>query len=581
MSPLKKIFALIPEKKRRSLLVLGFLMLFGLIFEILGIGLIIPIIAFISDPNFINDYPVVKKFLEFFGTYNENKSIIILFTFLVIFFVFRSFFLVYVAWKQNQFSGAIYEHLSNYFFDGYLNCDYPFHLKNNSAPMIKNIQVEVELMGSVINTTLIFLGEFIVALSIVILLFIVQPFGALITTVFFITASYLYNKFFKNKLSSWGEQRVFHLEKRTQVLIEGFGGIKEIKLFSAKEFFLNKFNFHSKTFAKVAIKSGTVAQIPRLYLELLAVIALAISIVFIVSSSNGDKTEIFILMGIYVAAAFRILPSINRMMSSFQSIRYLFPLVNKLVAEKKVIDDNKKNNRVIVTNKSLEFKKLIEIDEISYSYDDTEDFALNNISFSFKKGEFIGIMGKSGSGKSTFVDIFMGLFAPKSGNIKIDGKILEDFVSWRSKIGYVPQNIYLIDNTIANNIAFGIPSKKIDMNRVNYVLKEAQLFDFIHSLPLSTETMVGERGVRLSGGQRQRLGIARALYHNPEILVLDESTSALDNLTEKGIMDSILNLKKNTTVIFVTHRLNTIKECDQVFKMEKGSIKKISKNKIK
>lgn len=575
MSFYNKILNLIPVNDRLKLVYLFLLMLIALFFEILGIGLIIPIISFISNPNLINEYPYLKLLINKFGAYNTKNFIIIFFVFFVFFYLLRTFFLIYVAWKQNQFSGSIYKHLSNYFLTGYLNCSYQFHLQNNSSPMIKNLQVEIELMGSITNTALGFLSEFFVALSIIFILFIVQPFGALIITIFFLIAGFVYNLFFKNKLTEWGSQRLKHIEKRSQIIFESFEGIKELKLFSAENFFLKRFNYHTKKFTSVAIKSGTIAQIPRLYLELLSIIALSISIIFIFINSNGNTTSIFTLLSIYVASAFRILPSVNRMMSSFQSIKYLLPLIDKLVSEKNVIDEYYFNRKHSSQSEIINFSKTIEIQNITFRYENAVQNALENINFTIQKGDFIGIIGESGSGKSTFIDIFIGLFVPKSGNILVDGIVLNDYITWRRKIGYVSQNIYLIDDTIVNNIAFGQNSEEIDLSRIDYVLKEAQLYDFIYSLPLNVQTTIGERGVRFSGGQRQRLGIARALYHDPEILVFDESTSALDSSTEAEIMKSILNLNKNTTVLFITHRLSTIENCNHVYKLEKGRINKV------
>lgn len=563
---------LLTNDQKNKLVKLFFLMLVGLFFEILGVGLLVPILTILSDGDFFQKYHFIAQFVKLIGNPSKLNLILYFFSFLIFFYFIRSIFLIYIAWQQTKFSGSIYKYLSNYFFNGYMKSSYLFHLENNSAPLIKNIQVEIELFGAVSQTTLIFLSEFFAALGIILILFIIQPLGALVIALFFIVATLIYNKYFKIKLGIWGQSRLYHTEQRSKILTEGFGGIKDIKLYGVENTFINKFNFHSKNFAKIAVKSSTIAQVPRLYLEFLSVLVLSISIVIIFIQSKGNSADILTLFSVFIASAFRILPSVNRMITSIQQIRYLMPLVDKLASEKHKIDFADNN---IIENEitDINFTNQIEIKNISFEYPNNSSKVLDNISLVITKGEFVGFIGKSGSGKSTLIDIFMGLLLPNQGQIITNGNnIFSNPVKWRSQIGYVPQNIYLTDDTIINNIAFGIDPSKIDLEKINKTLIDSQLYNFVYSLPMNIYTTVGERGVRLSGGQKQRIGIARALYNQPEILVLDEATSALDNATEKDVMDSVLLLRNKITIIIVAHRLTTVEKCDKIFILEKGKL---------
>jgi ABC-type multidrug transport system fused ATPase/permease subunit len=565
---------LLTKNQKKILLKLFLLMIIGLFFEIIGVGLLLPILSIFSDTNSINKYHIISRLIKILGNPSKQLLIIYLISFLILFYLIRGLFLIYLAWKQVLFTGNLYTYLSDYFFNGYVNLPYLFHTQNNSAPLIKNIQVEIDLLGSISQTSLIFLSEFFAAISLVVILFLIQPIGALTILIFFLFSSLLYAKFFKNKLSIWGNERMIHSERRSKYLMEGFGGIKDIKLFGVENYFIKAFNLHTNKYANNAIKSGTVSQIPRHYLEFLSVFALGISIFIIILTSEGQTDHVLPFLGIFIASAFRILPSVNRMISSIQSIRYLIPVVNTLSKEKNTIEKNSINVNTSGNKTVYNFNQNIKIENITFNYPGVSKAILNNVNMVISVGDFVGIVGESGSGKSTLVDILMGLYSPSFGSITVDNlNISEDPISWRKNIGYVPQSIYLVDDTIIQNVAFGINEKDINLMGVEEAIKKAQLNDFIESLPDKYNTKVGERGVRLSGGQKQRLGIARALYHNPKILIFDEATSALDEKTEENVIKSVLNLKNSYTIIMITHRLSTISNCDKLYSISSNELK--------
>ena len=333
--------------------------------------------------------------------------------------------------------------------------------------------------------------------------------------------------------------------------------------------FLSEYGVHNDAIAKIQIRVITLGLVPRVYLELLAVMGLA-GLISLMMAQNKPLDLLLPTLGIFIAAAFRLIPSVSRIMYYFQHLRYTRPVVEVLFNEFRLVRNAMKPD---VATAKLNFNSIIELKNLIFHYFNAKINALDGVSINIKKGESVGFIGPSGSGKSTLVDVILGLLTPEKGDITVDGQnIQKNLRGWQNQIGYVPQSIYLTDDTLRRNVAFGLPNNQIDDLAVARAIKASQLDEFVQSIPNKLETYVGERGIRLSGGQRQRIGIARALYHDPAVLVLDEATSSLDSTTERGVMQAISALRGSKTLIIVAHRLSTVEHCDQLYRLDQGKI---------
>ena len=567
-----KILSLLERGQIKSLVILFVLLLVGMLFEILGIGMLLPILTAITSPDRLMEFQIIKSLLTSLNINSTEQFVNLSLIFLVTLFTIKSIFLLFLSFFQNSFISNLISSLSNDLFKNYLNKDYMYHVNKNSSELIKNFQVEINGFSNYLVAFLQLLTESVLAISVLFTLLYIEFKGTIIVMLFFGVLSILFHQFAKKKSSKWGELRASNDSQISKTIIEGLSGIKEILVLGRQDFFQKNLFQLNKVKASLNVKAMTIRQVPRYYLELLSVISL-VCFILILLTSGQSLSEIIVVLGVFVGATFRILPSINRILSSMQNIKFYYSSVDIIINEFKTIK-NKKLKSEINFNEKLNFLDKIELKEISFSYDGKKQI-LNNINLDIKKGEKIGIIGSSGAGKTTLINILVGLINPSNGQIFIDKHELnqKNINDWKSKIGYVPQDVYLIDDSIRSNIALGIESKMISDHEIQSSLLQSQLKDFIDTLPMKDYAHVGERGVQLSGGQRQRIGIARALYNNCEILVLDEATSALDTKTEFDFMESVNSLKGEKTIIIITHRISTIENCDKIFKIEKGVLK--------
>jgi ABC-type multidrug transport system fused ATPase/permease subunit len=566
MSIISKLNFLLSKKHKKELVILIILLMFGVILEMMSLGILIPFITFLTNNNLIEK----SKYLSALSLKNYSHTTLIIFGVALIFLIFliKTIFLIYLSWRQSKFSSILFSDISNSLFQNYLAKNYIFHTLRNSSELLKNIQIEVDIFSYVSRSAMVMASEIAFIIGVTFLLLYVNPIGTSVVILFFGTAAYLFHTFTKNKLSKWGSERQISDENSYKQLTQAFGGIKDVILLNKKEYFLKNFDFHNSKKTRIIAKQNTLQLIPRMYLELLAILVMSV-LISISVIQNKSIEEIFPILTIFVASAFRLIPSLNKIMGTIQVFRYAKPVIDLLYLE--FTDEIESISNT--TNGKIEFKECIKVKDISFNYPGSERFSLQNISILIEKGKSIGIIGTSGSGKSTFVDILMGIINPTLGNILVDNiDIKTNITKWQSRIGYVPQTIFLLDNTLRANVAFGEADNKIDDLKVWKALEIAELDKWVKSLPEQLNTDVGERGVRLSGGQRQRIGIARALYNDPDILVLDEATSSLDTDTEKKIMQSVNSLHGIKTLIIIAHRLSTVEECDLVYKLENGKI---------
>lgn len=524
-----------------------------MILEVISLGLLFPVLKTIlgEEQNYLSD------FLKNISYFNSPNFDFYLLGILLLIFVLKTCYLSFLNYKQHRFLASVSSYVGNKLYKAYLDSDYIFHLKSNSSNHVKNLQIELTHFHTYLLALITLVIELSLSVSVIIPLILIKPLPATIIALLFAILAYLFFQISKKYLVYWGKQRSEIDSKLTKLSIESFGLIKEINLYSKTELF--KSNYFKLNIERGLIysKYTTLSQIFRYFLEFITIIGL-VGFITIMLIDNSNEIEIFSTLGIFVAGIFKLLPSINRIISSSQNIKYYKNSINTVY---KIIGQPK--NKFVKPNiHEIVFNKQIEIDCVSFSYD--QKLILSDFTAKLKKGNIYGIKGESGKGKSTLVNIIMGLLTPNKGNIKVDGvPISDNLQSWKSKIGYVPQNMYVSDNSIAENIALGYPLNEIDLDKVINSLKSAQIYDYINSEG-GVMRSFGEMGKELSGGQMQRISLARALYNNPELLILDEATSALDRETELRIINTVLNFKDNKTIIIISHNDKILSFCDYI-----------------
>ena len=566
---LGKLWNLFERQQKIASLHLLFIMSIGMTLEIFGVALILPAFGILLQDDLATSYPQINQLIVLMGEPSGSDLIIIGILFIVLIYVVKNFFLAFQFWKQASFSFQILREFSQKLLTVYLIQSYSFHTQRNSAILIRNITNEIELMaGSVITPLSILISELLVVLGVTAFLFYIQPFGLLITVSVILLSSLFYNFLTKGRIAKWGQLRQVHSGYRFQFMKEALTGIKDLKILGRESFYLDLFQTHNDGYTSIAKKHTTMQQIPRLWLEVLAIGGLS-TLVIVLLSQGESNSQILAISAVFAVAAFRLLPSVNRIIGAIQSLRYGWPVIETLHKEFNLPDQF----NFFVPTKKLIFEKKIEFRNVSYKYQGEDKKAIDDVSFDISLGESIGIIGPSGSGKTTLIDLILGLLKPIVGKIEIDDINLHNNLrGWQDNIGYVPQNIFLSDNSLRRNIAFGIKDKDINEDRLLKVIEDTQLGSVVDNLKEGLETSIGEAGVRLSGGQRQRIGIARALYHNPSVLVMDEATSALDSETELAVQEAINKLKGKKTIIIIAHRLSTVENCDRLLRLEDGII---------
>jgi len=572
MKIIYKLVELLTSRQKKRIIILFILMIGGMIFETLGVGLIIPVFTVLTKTDSSTQSPYLAYFYSFFDNPTPGKVISVAMVLMVIIYLIKNIYLGLLAWAQYRFANSLQVYLSQKLFTIYLYQPYTFHLQRNSAQLVRNVLTEVSQYQAAIGQIMTLASEILVITGITALLVSSEPVGAIVVFITLSGAAWAFNRLTKRKVVKWGEERLYHDGQTNQHLMQGLSGVKDVKVFGREKEFLKIFYKHQTKRAKLNRLYAIISNLPKLWLEFLGMLGLAL-LVIIMIAQNKPIESIVPTLSLFAVASFRLMPSVNKILNAFQGLSYtkasiemIYDELNVNIPTEHFIDLNKANYTL---------KKEIRIENLTFYYPATKQAALKNCTFTIPVGQSVGIIGSSGSGKSTLIDIIMGLLQPESGRVLIDeNDINQSFSSlrgWQNQIGYVNQSIYLTDDTLRKNVAFGINEKNIDDEAIERAIKAAQLDEFINSLPDRLDTMVGERGVRLSGGQRQRIGIARALYHNPPVLVLDEATSALDQLTEQGVMESV-KLLKGKTIIIVAHRYSTIEHCDWIIKLSHGKL---------
>jgi ABC-type multidrug transport system fused ATPase/permease subunit len=553
------------EKKKIKLFI--FLIFISALLEIAGVALVVPVLTLIlSSSSFISfEIPFSSEGLI---VIKKDQLMLITVIFIFFFYLFKSLFLGYFNYWRSKFIFSLNEKISTRLFTIYLYQPYIFHVSRNSSISTRNL-ISVQNYVSNIDQSAHLITEIIILLSFFSVLLFYEPLVTLYIALISSTFALIYIKKVSPISFRLGEQS--HIETRNilQTINQGLFGIKDIKLYGREKDFLKSFNESIKKFSYSLRIFEFLQPLSRILLEFLAVILIITSVLFLyfLDYKNND---IIIFVALLAAVGFKFIPSVNKVLFAVQHLKYYLPLSKNIF--------NELNLKMIETNeedKKLIFEKNINIDSLDYSYKNNQ--VLKNIKLDIKKNTSIGIIGKTGSGKTTLINIILGLLEISKGEIEIDN-VKSNFNnrSWQNKIGYVPQNIYLVDDSIKKNIAFGISSKKINEDKIVNSLKIAQMYDFAMNLPDNINTIVGENGAQLSGGQIQRLGIARAVYNDPDILIFDEPTSSLDQETEKNFIKEIKKFKFKKTIIIISHREEPLNFCDEIYKLENNKLIKIS-----
>ena len=577
MTYLYSVWKSLTSPLRVKSIILLILILISTILEVLGIGLIVPVVLFLIEDDIFSKYPSLYVVVNYFFT-NPDKIDFIKFGLIILLLVYflKNSFLTFFAYYESKFVNGVKSSISNRLFKYYLYQDLSFHNKVNSARLINNLTKEIPVFSNALMHMLILITEMFVFFGISILLLYFQPKGFLIVSAISFSVIWIYNFFTSEKLSILGEERQINDSLVIQKIQQGIGGLREVKIYNRESGFFNSFKSSIIRVYNIAWLSDFIHKTPRLLLEFASVLSL-VAIVLVLINFNLEINDIIVILGLFALAAARILPSLSRIYNAIQRIKFgnaaTILISNELANVEGKTKDYNFTKPGFDTGKNIEFNKSIKIENLSFSYQKETGEIFSNVNFEINKGQSVGIKGLSGSGKSTLADIILGLLNPTKGKILVDNRnIKENLISWQRKASYVPQSVFLTDDKLSRNIALGIEDNKIDKQKLNQAIIAVELDKFVNSLPHGTDTIVGERGSRLSGGQIQRIGLARALYNNPELLILDETTNSLDKETEKKILENIKKLKKDKTLIFISHDQGLLKNCDVVFTLKDKKI---------
>ena len=549
--------------ERRALFSVFALILVGALLETFSIGMMIPVLSVIAS----EDRKISLLFFTIEPSLTKSQLIQLAVGLMLSVYVFKNIFLAISIWIQRGFLTRVTSRIAARMLEVYVRQPYAFHLRKNSSTLIRNTQDAQLIVAGGIEPMLTILTEGLIAAALFLVLVVVEPLGTICVIGLLLCATFLFQRFFDRKLQRWGTERQIQKGSIIQTIQQGLGAVKDVKVLGREDWFIDEHREHQLLDADLLRRINTVQAVPRLWLEVMAMAGLA-GLVAIMLATGKDVESIIPTVGLFAATSFKVLPSINKVVNSKQMLKVSRSTIETINHDLDLpISLNSK-----IENSGFQFE-CVAVDRLNFKYEQSENLVLSDINLKINSGEAVGFVGQSGSGKSTLIDIMLGLLTPLSGSVVVNGQEVSGIKSvWQKTIGYIPQTIFLMDDSLRRNIAIGIADKEIDEVAIVEALKSAQLEEFVASLPEGLDTVVGERGVRLSGGQRQRIGIARALYHRPSVLVLDEATSSLDTETEHGVMQAVQALQGDKTVIIVAHRLSTVEYCDRLYRLDAGRI---------
>jgi len=571
-STLFKLLYLLDAKSKMIVCCLLVMVLVGTVLDLFGIAAVLPIVTMLSSPKPLQENQFLNKLYDFLQPENQTEFILFMLVGVIFLYVGKNIYLFALMYLQTRFFFNRQYQIKSRLFRSYMHSPYKFHLKINSAELLRNLNLVGNVISMVLSPLIVCVTEVMMTIAIFTLLVWVDPSSAIVIT---IGQGILMGSYFllvKKKLVTLGEINKRCEGKIIQQVHQGLGSIREVKILGKEDFFDKSYSRFLQGLIYSLRSETVIRQSTRFIVETVTII-LVLGVMAALIQFGNNPSYILTTFSLFSVAAVRLMPTINRFTVALVQIRFGIPSLNEIYIhlnnlEKHIVDTKERESI-----EKMVFDHQIELRDIAFKYMDTEKLALDSISLSISKKQTVGLVGASGAGKTTIVDIIIGLLHPTEGRVLVDGKdIHESLFSWQKQIGYIPQSIFLADDTIKNNVAFGLPEESIDENKVWKAIEIAQLDDLIKNSGDGLETIVGENGVRLSGGQCQRIGIARALYFDPNVLVMDEATAALDNETERDFMESIEKLGRQKTIILIAHRLTTVKNCDIIFFLDQGCL---------
>ncbi len=576
---LEKLNYIFTGKDKVKILMLSIMIIAGSFIELLAVSVFSPFIDAIMNVDDLSKSRTLQLMYDILNPPNMESFLAIMAGGIICIYIIKNIYTIVEKNLIYRFSYRIQQNMSIGLLKAYMREPYTFHLNKNISILQRSMQEDTDQFTRGIIHVMEMIAEVCVCIAIGIYLFIVSKSISIILGVLLITCLAVFSVISKKYSTAWGREGQIYKSKIYQWMNQSLGGIKEIKVLNREESFIEQYDNQFAKYVRVLRLNRLIGVIPKYIIEMVCITGLLLAIIFKIFFGQKDYTEFISQLAVFAVAAFRLLPSVGRINEHLSAVLYAVPSFDLIYNDLKEVE-------TLTTEKeecdhSWQFQNKIEVKNVTYHYPNGDVNVIENANFAIEKGQTVAFIGTSGAGKSTMVDILLGLLSPDYGKIYADGMdIYKNLPTWQKEIGYIPQAIYLSDDTIKNNVAFGIKESEIDEEAVVRALKQAQLYEFVEGLTEGMGTFVGDRGVRLSGGQRQRIGIARALYHDPEILVLDEATSALDNETESAVMEAIEKLQGEKTILIIAHRLTTIRNADIIFEVGEGKVEKKDKKEV-
>lgn len=579
---LKQLMYIFNKKEKVTILTMFAMVVVGSFLECAGVGIFMPFVNILTDVSVIQTNEYMSMIYELFGFQSVESFLVLIAVGIIVIFFVKNIYLILEKYAIYKFSYNTQRKISTRLLKAYMSEPYTFFLRNNISVLQRSMQEDTVLFANAVIHFMELIIEVTVCLALGIYLVYISKSIAIVIVTLLLVCVGLFISMSRKFSKSLGRECQEYKARLYQWMNQAIGGIKEIKVLNREPYFVDSYEGYYKKYARGLTLNRILANSPRFVVETVSIAGLIIAVIIKVYYGRRDFMDFIPQLAAFAVAAFRLLPSVGRINEHVTDILYASPSIELIYHDLKDVENvveisDKLENRKI-EEKEIKLDQELTVKDICYHYPDVEENVINHATFTIRKGQTVALIGESGAGKTTVIDIILGLLSPQFGKIRIDGNdIFKNIDNFHKNIGYIPQVIYLSDDTIRNNIAFGIREDEIDEQAVTEALKKAQLYEFVESLPDGVETMVGDRGVRLSGGQRQRIGIARALYHDPDILILDEATSALDNETEAAVMEAVENLQGLKTMIIIAHRLTTVQNADVIFEVCEGQVVERSK----